>query len=117
MTEAEQLREQIAAHKAEQEKMNDLLIKNIDKMGVNIERLTDTVSRIDVFQAELNNVSSRVDRNDSDIKDISKAVADINSKIAVTSEFKNQITWLVRAVMAAMIAGMFGLFWWLIKGA
>lgn len=119
MDQAEQIRREMAQQKEQNDKI-------LDKLSQNVDKLTETVSEIRVYQAEMNAVMQRVIVTESETKEIraelaqvkndmstreeakelQKEVADIKPKIGLAADFvvaAKRLLWAVAAAVAVMI--------------
>ncbi|MEO9497719.1 MAG: hypothetical protein ABJG42_24810 [Vibrio splendidus] len=91
-----ELRQELKEYKGEQEKV-------INSLAVNVEKLTEVVTEIRVYQAELNNASGRITALEHDIKTLTERQSDTNGKLAVASDFvksANKLMWGVAILIA-----------------
>lgn len=107
MTEAEKLREYMDAklqeQKAEQKETNQALVRSIERVGESIEKLSDTVSRIESLHVEVNNQNRRIDALDSTCRGNTKEINDMGKKLAVADSFVTSVNRLQYGVWGALI--------------
>lgn len=99
----QELRQELATHKGEQKEI-------IDGLAKNVEKLTEVVTEIRVYQAELNSMSGRVTSLESDMKSITEKQSDMNSKIGIADTFvksANKLMWGVAALIIGLIIKFF----------
>lgn len=103
MEEASQLRhelkQELATYKSEQKEV-------IDGLAKNVEKLTEVVTEIRVYQAELNSMSGRVTSLEGDLKAVTKELSDVNGKLTVADTFvksANKLMWGVAALIIGLI--------------
>lgn len=105
--EADKLRDELKAelreHKAEQKEINQALVKSMDKVGENIEKLTDAVARIEYLHNEVNNQNRRIDQVDMQIRDNTKEINAMGKKLAVADSFVTSVNRLQYGVWGALI--------------
>lgn len=92
----QELRQELASHKSEQKEI-------IDGLAKNVEKLTEVVTEIRVYQAELNSMSGRVTSLEGDLKTITEKMSDVNGKLAVADSFVKAANKLMWGVAAAII--------------
>ena len=107
MEEASQLRQEfnqaLKEHKDDQKEVIAALVKSVEKVGENIEKLTDTVSRMETLQVEVNNVNRRVDQMDESLRSTAKEQAEQGKKLAVADNFVSSITRMQYTIWGALI--------------
>lgn len=99
----EELKAEIREHKAEQREINQALVKSMDKVGENIEKLTDAVSRIESLHNEVNNQNRRIDQVDNQLRDNTKEINAMGKKLAVADSFVTSVNRLQYGVWGALI--------------
>ena len=100
----QELRSELSAHKSEQKEI-------IDGLAKNVEKLTEVVTEIRVYQAELNSMSGRVTSLEGDIKAISGIVSEQGKKLAIADNFVTSITRMQYTIWGALIiAALFAVF-------
>lgn len=92
----QELRSELSAHKIEQKEI-------IDGLARNVEKLTEVVTEIRVYQAELNSMSGRVTSLEGDLKGVTEKLSDVNGKLAVADSFVKAANKLMWGVAAAVI--------------
>lgn len=92
----QELRSELSAHKIEQKEI-------IDGLAKNVEKLTEVVTEIRVYQAELNSMSGRVTSLEGDLKNVTEKLSDVNGKLAVADSFVKSANKLMWGVTAAVI--------------
>jgi len=98
-----ELTEALREHKAEQREINQALVKSMDKVGENIEKLSDTVSRIESLHVEVNNQNRRIDALDIACRDNTKESNAMGKKLAVADSFVTSVNRLQYGVWGALI--------------
>lgn len=96
MDEAQSIRQELADHKQNTDRV-------IEKLSQNMEKLTDTVTEIRVYQAELNSTSQRITVIESDVKALNSKISDMSSKLTVADSFVTSANRLMWGVAAAII--------------
>lgn len=92
----QELRQELATYKGEQKEV-------IDGLAKNVEKLTEVVTEIRVYQAELNSMSGRVTSLEGDLKTVTEKLSDVNGKLAVADSFVSAANKLMWGVAAAII--------------
>jgi chromosome segregation ATPase len=95
----QELRQELREYKSEQEKV-------ITSLAANVEKLTEVVTEIRVYQAELNSVSGRITSIESDVKMLTEKQSDTNGKLAVASDFvksANKLMWGVAILIVGVV--------------
>lgn len=98
-TDADQIRRELQDHKRDTDRV-------IDKLGQNMDKLTEAVTEIRVYQAELNTATQRIASVESDLKTLSEKFSDMNGKMAVADSFvksANKLMWGVAAAIVMII--------------
>jgi len=98
-----ELTEALREHKAEQREINQALVKSMDKVGDNIEKLSDTVSRIESLHVEVNNQNRRIDALDLVCRENTKEINAMGKKLAVADSFVTSVNRLQYGVWGALI--------------
>ena len=98
-----ELTEALREHKAEQREINQALVKSMDKVGDNIEKLSDTVSRIESLHVEVNNQNRRIDALDLACRENTKEINTMGKKLAVADSFVTSVNRLQYGVWGALI--------------
>jgi len=75
----------------------------MDKVGENIEKLSDTVSRIESLHVEVNNQNRRIDALDMACRDNTKEINAMGKKLAVADSFVTSVNRLQYGVWGALI--------------
>ena len=105
--EADKLRAELTAalreHKAEQREISQTLVKSMDKMGENIEKLSDTVSRMEALHVEINHQNRRLDAIDMTSRDNTKEINAMGKKLAIADSFVTSVNRLQYGVWGALI--------------
>lgn len=96
MNEAQAIRQEIQEHKQNTDRL-------IEKLSDNMDKLTDTVTEIRVYQAELNTTSQRMSVIEGDMKAMNSKVTDMSSKLSVADQFVTSANRLMWGVAAAII--------------
>ena len=94
--EAEEIRKELREHKQDTKEV-------IEKLGQNMDKLTETVTEIRVYQAELNTATQRIASVESDVKALTEKLGDMNGKMAVADSFVKSANKLMWGVAAAII--------------
>lgn len=95
----QELRSELSAHKSEQKEI-------IDGLAKNVEKLTEVVTEIRVYQAELNSMSGRVTSLEGDLKGVTEKLSDINGRLGIADSFvksANRLLWGVAALIIGLI--------------
>lgn len=105
--EANRLREEfdrkLSEHKSDQKEVIATLVRNGEKLGDNIEKLTEAVSRIESLHVEVNSQNRRIDQIDEVARNNSKEISDMGKKLAVADSFVTSVNRLQYGVWGALI--------------
>ncbi|ANJ65529.1 hypothetical protein [Pseudoalteromonas virus vB_PspP-H6/1] len=99
----EEFRRELRDHKNDQKEVISALVKNVEKVGDNIEKLTDAVSRIESLHVEVNSQNRRLDQIDEASRANSKEINDMGKKLAVADSFVTSVNRLQYGVWGALI--------------
>lgn len=94
-----ELRQEMREHKSEQKEV-------IDGLAKNVEKLTEVVTEIRVYQAELNSMGARVTSLEGEMRNVSDKLSDVKGKLAVADTFvtsANKLFWGVAAAIAIIV--------------